>query len=99
MTKEQKIEMLEKMGARRWQKGNMDRLYINADVLGYEYTKYKSGNIHTATLNGKSISNSEMYRVLGYKTYLDINADFKMVTNTANAEYIDAVNNFISQIS
>ena len=36
MLRDDEIERLEDMGFRRWTKGDMDRLYIDADKLGLE---------------------------------------------------------------
>ena len=63
---------LEKMGFKRWQKGGHDRLYVNADVLGLEVDYYKSGNVHSATFDGYSISNAEARRMMYSKTYIDL---------------------------
>lgn len=72
VTKDQKIEALEAKGFKRWQKGNYDRLYINASTLGLECDYYNTGNIHRAIFNGYEISNSEARRMKGSKTYIDI---------------------------
>lgn len=65
------IEKLESKGFKRWTKGNMDRLYINAQYLGYEP--------ETATampkLNGESVSRSEARRIVNAKTYIDLKDD------------------------
>lgn len=39
------IEMFEKMGAKRWQKNGMDRLYVNADMIQAICDKYNEGVI------------------------------------------------------
>lgn len=67
-----RIAELEAMGFKRWQKGNMDRMYINSGVLGLVCTYYKTGNIHTARFNDYDISNSEGYRIKAAKTYIDL---------------------------
>lgn len=69
---EEMIQKAEKMGAKRWQKYGRDRLYINASMLGYTYDCYNTGNIHHAYLDGDIISNCEMNRVLGARTYIDV---------------------------
>lgn len=66
------IEALEKLGFKRWTKNGMDRMYINASALGLTCTYYKTGNISSATFDGKSISNSEGYRMKSAKTYIDL---------------------------
>ena len=71
MTNE-KVEALEKLGAKRWTKGSYDRLYIGAKVLGLECSYYKTGNVKDATFRGDSISNCEARRLMYAKTYIDI---------------------------
>lgn len=71
MTKE-RITELEAMGFKRWQKNGMDRLYVNASVLGLECTFYRTGNVSNATFNGVSISNHEGTAMRAAKTYIDL---------------------------
>lgn len=71
MTQE-RIEELERKGFKRWTKGNIDRLYINAAQLGLDCTFYKTGNISGATFHGASISNAEAGRMKAAKTFVDI---------------------------
>lgn len=71
------INTLTDRGFKRWTKklpnGKvMDRLYIKPEYLGLELTRYKSGNISSATFNGKTISNSEARRIEGTKCYVDV---------------------------
>lgn len=75
------IESLEKRGFSRWQKGNMDRLYINSTKIGLELDYYKTGNIHYAELNGERISNSRAYAVKAAKNYIDV------VDGSVHADY------------
>lgn len=69
---EKQIAALEEKGFRRWTKGTMDRLYINAETLGLELDYYKSGNISSATYRGESISNRRGGEMRAAKTYIDI---------------------------
>jgi hypothetical protein len=71
---EEKIARLEEKGFKRWTKGNMDRLYINASMLGLNCEYYNTGNIRSAWFNGASISNCEARRMKAAKTYIDIKA-------------------------
>lgn len=68
----ERIDELVSLGFNRWTKGNFDRLYINASLLGLVCHYYKSGNISSAWFNGDEISNSEAYRMRSAKTYIDI---------------------------
>ena len=62
-TKEDKIKALEDMGFKRWQKGNFDRLYVNAGVLGLVCEYRRTGSISDAYFNGSEISNGEARRM------------------------------------
>ena len=66
------IAALEKKGFNRWTKGNMDRLYINASMLGLELTYYKTGNVSGAWFNGEEISNTRGREYKEAKTYINI---------------------------
>lgn len=72
MLNEKTIAALEDAGFKRWQKGDYDRLYINAKELGLECDYYKTGNISSATFRGERISNSQGYRYKSAKTYIDV---------------------------
>ena len=65
------IAKLESKGFSRWTKGNMDRLYINAQYLGYEAETATTA----AKLNGEYISKSEARRITNAKTYIDLKDD------------------------
>lgn len=69
---EMQITALEGKGFNRWTKGNMDRLYINADALGLEVERYNTGNVSSAYWQGERISNSRGSAMLYAKTYIDI---------------------------
>lgn len=68
-------ETMTAIGGNRWQRGDMDRVYLNdwAGFTGLEVTRYNSGNIWAASLHGDKISNSEADRILGAvrKVYFD----------------------------
>ena len=69
---EEMVKELEIKGFKRWQKGSMDRLYINACNLGLTVERYNTGNIKRAYFNGESVSNSEGRRMITAKTYIDV---------------------------
>lgn len=71
-SKEARIEKLVAMGAKRWQKAGYDRLYINAKAVGLYVEYYNSGNVRYAEWRDEKISNSEAYRMLGAKVYIDV---------------------------
>lgn len=72
MLTNEKIAELEAKGFKRWTKGNLDRLYINASQLGLVCSYYNTGNIRDAEFNGGSISNCEARRMKAAKTFVDI---------------------------
>lgn len=72
MEKEKMIQEAIKRGGKRWQKGTMDRIYFTAETLGLECTFYKSGNVSSATFNGRDISNSKAGWLRYGKTYIDV---------------------------
>ena len=71
---EKQIEALETKGAKRWTKGNHDRLYVNAEELGLEYERYKTSNVRSAEWCGERISNADARRLLASKVYVDVAA-------------------------
>lgn len=81
-----RIEELEAMGFKRWTKGGMDRLYINASALGLNCSYYKTGNISNAWFDGYEISNCEARRMKASKTYIDIKTEKVYSDNTTLAE-------------
>ena len=73
MLTNEKIAELTSKGFNRWQKGNLDRLYINASQLGLVCSYYKTGNISGAEFQGDQISNSQARRYKAAKTFIDVN--------------------------
>ena len=72
MLNEKIIKALEKKGFNRWTKGTIDRLYINAEMLGLKLDYYKTGNICSASYRGEYISNNHAREMKAAKTYVDI---------------------------
>lgn len=72
MLNENTIKALEEKGFKRWQKGSLDRLYVNATMLGLECSYYKTGNISGATFCEERISNCEARRMKAAKTYINV---------------------------
>lgn len=62
MTKEERIDRLTKIGGKRWQKNEKDRIYFNQlDRYLPEFTfgLYGTGNVSSAQLDGDTVSNSK----------------------------------------
>ncbi|MFA5407172.1 MAG: hypothetical protein WC343_00190 [Bacilli bacterium] len=78
MTSSELIEKLKRAGGNEWQAGDHHRIYFNdlEDLYGLETTRYKTGNISTASLRGESISNNKARQIsyaLRYgKLYYDL---------------------------
>ena len=68
----ERITELENLGFKRWTKGSMDRLYINAEQLGLVCEYYNSGNVRHATFKGEQISNRRAGSMKWSKTYIDV---------------------------
>lgn len=66
------IAKAEALGLKRWSKGGHDRLYISPENVGYEISRYNTGNISSASYDGEKISNSKMARYSDYSQYVDV---------------------------
>lgn len=71
----EKISIYEKHGFNRWQKGDYDRLYLNAKYLGLECRYHKTGTIAEAWLNGEAISNRFAGKLKYAKMFVDVKSD------------------------
>lgn len=70
---EKQIAALEEKGFKRWTKGSLDRLYINAETLGLEVDRYKSsGYVSSAYYRGERLSHKRGSEMASAKTYIDI---------------------------
>lgn len=80
------LKGLQKAGGNRWQKNGMDRVYFNniAKKAGFDVSRYNTGNISSAAIKGRKISNTsagEIMRAIGEsKVYYD-RGTRKMMTN------------------
>lgn len=76
---ENRIRQLEQIGGSRWQKGEHDRVYINSlgQWYGIDTSRYGTGNISSATLDGERISNGQAKKLLGYLAYAKLWWDVK----------------------
>lgn len=59
-------EALTKIGGRLWEKGGMRRIYFNdlEQWMGLTISRYNTGNISGARVNGERISNSQARKML-----------------------------------
>lgn len=72
MNESEIITKLQSKGGKLWEKEGRRRIYFNPECWGLEVTKYKTGSINTAEINGSRISNSEAYRCQIVKVWYDI---------------------------
>ena len=72
MLSNETIAKYEGAGFKRWNKGNIDRLYINTTMLGLEVSYYKTGNVASAKWQGDSVSNADGRRLLYSKVWVDV---------------------------
>lgn len=102
MTKlnEKQIAAYEARGAKRWTKGNFDRLYINANVYGCEFDYYGTGAIRSCHFNGERVSNAEGYRFKSSKVFIDVNTgELSVTTNTSyESEIREAVEAIMAEV-
>lgn len=71
-TNAQTIAKLEAAGFKRWTKNGMDRLYIDADRLGLEVTRYANGNAKEGTWQGSEMCKQELQEIDASKVYVDL---------------------------
>ncbi|KIF66228.1 hypothetical protein HY68_36560 [Streptomyces sp. AcH 505] len=62
-------ESMTAIGGRRWQKNGMDRVYLNegvwAELAGIDVSRYGTGNVSSASVNGRGIANGRALGLLG----------------------------------
>ena len=72
-------DKLVNLGLKVWEKGDMERIYINSEnlkaVFGLEISFYKSGSIKKAFLNGEKLSNRQAGLLFKQNVYFDIKAN------------------------
>lgn len=70
------VETMTAIGGNRWQRGDMDRVYLNnwTTLAGLETSRYGTGNISGATYQGDGISNRQAGLIAGAidKVWFDV---------------------------
>lgn len=88
------VEALTQAGGRLWEKGSMRRVYFNdlEALMGLSISRYKTGNICSASLEGEYISNSAAAKMLSSisKLWYDL-ADNKFYFQASDRELALAV--------
>lgn len=97
---DKQIAAYEAKDAKRWTKGNMDRLYFNATTYGCEFDYYGTGNIRSCHFNGERVSNAEGYRFKNSKVFIDVNTgELSITTNTSYEDEIrEAVEAIMAEV-
>lgn len=86
------IETMTAIGGSRWTKAGKDRVYLNdwIQYTGLEMSYYKSGNVSSASLDGRGIANGRVGRILSAvsKVYFDA-ADSRLHVQHYGADSVD----------
>lgn len=100
------LKTLEENGGKLWEKNGMTRVYFNPEtVMSMTVKYYKTGNIFSASVNGKPISNSEAYRALNCKFWFDLtdgqfrSKNTETLHSTATSQAIKFINSLKAKIS
>lgn len=73
---EKQIEKLVEMGAKRWTKGNKDRLYFSAWVLGLGYApRTAKTNSRCLMIDGEELTITKGNKLAAAKVYIDLTTD------------------------
>ena len=66
-------EKLIDAGGNLWEKGEMRRIYLNEwlELAGVNITRYNTGNISSASINGEKLSNAKASELASVKCYWD----------------------------
>lgn len=67
------LRKLNEYGFRRWTRDDMDRMYISAADLGFDYLESSSGEIELARFQGRDVGHRVARRMHEAKTFLDLN--------------------------
>lgn len=90
------IEDLIAMGAKRWQKAGYDRLYLNnagLKIAGLEISRYNTGNVSSAKLNGEKVSNTKGRNMASIveRAYIDLTSGKLHCTQAKDDDVQEAV--------
>lgn len=73
------------LGGNPWEGGGHRRIYLNnaLELAGLEVTRYGTGNIKGASLDGEKISNAKAYELASLKVFWDCNAGALVIQGSA----------------
>lgn len=72
MLRDDEIGRLEDTGFRRWTKGDMDRLYIDATALGLDCQYKRDHEPCLGTWQDREVSNADCRRIYYSKVWIDV---------------------------
>ena len=78
---------LVEMGGKLWEQGDKRRIYLNnwLELAGVSVSRYGTGNISSASVNGKKLSNAKAGELSGVKVFWDCASDELMFQGSARA--------------
>lgn len=90
------VEDLIAMGAKRWEKAGYDRLYLNnagLKLAGLEISRYNTGNVSLAKLNGEKVSNAKASRMASIveRAFVDLTTGKLNCTQSSDDDVQEAV--------
>lgn len=90
------VEDLIAMGAKRWEKAGYDRLYLNnagLKLAGLEISRYKTGNVSLAKINGEKVSNAKGSRMASIveRAFIDLTTGQLHCTQSTDEDVQEAV--------
>ncbi|MFJ4473283.1 hypothetical protein ACIP2X_38115 [Streptomyces sp. NPDC089424] len=100
-------ENIKAIGGNEWIRGAYHRIYLNdwTEYAGIEVTRYKTGNISSASLGGRGIANGRAYDLLGAvsKVYFDV-TDGHLYVQHCGAEsyeirYLDGERDYVNLVA
>ena len=100
LTNDQVQKILQTETGQLWEKYNKRRIYIQIEkALGMDVYYYNTGNISSASINGRGISNTKAEKILTGKCYIDLNDENKIVfCKFASVEMIEMIDNYLTNL-
>lgn len=83
--KDVEATLINEFGGNLWEGGEHRRVYLNnaLELAGLEVNRYGTGNISSARIDGKKISNAKAGELAGLNVYWDCNAGELVVMGRA----------------
>lgn len=87
-------------GAKRWTKGEHDRVYVSKENCDLELDYYKSGNVCSAAFNGEPISNAMSCRIgvyISLSMYIDLKTGKIVFVNSSKHSFPEEVKEILER--